>query len=62
MTAQQIKSEIQKVLDNIPEDVLEDILNYLLELQEKSENDVNRTFDLKKILQEDKELLQKLAQ
>jgi hypothetical protein len=36
MTTKEIKSEIQKTLDNIPENVLQDILNYLKEIQSKS--------------------------
>jgi hypothetical protein len=55
MTKQQLKTEIQKVLDNVPETVLEDI-------QSKSANQVEMSSFLRKILNEDKELLEKLAQ
>ena len=62
MTSQQIKSEIQKVLDKVPESVLQDILNYLKELQYKTKDQVKMSRHLKKILAEDRELLEKLAE
>jgi hypothetical protein len=62
MTKQQLKTEIQKVLDNVPGTVLEDILNYLKDIQSKSANQVEMSSFLGKILNEDKELLEKLAQ
>lgn len=62
MTSQQIKSEIQKVLDKVPESVLQDILDYLKELQYKTKNQVTMSRHLKKILAEDRELLEKLAE
>ncbi len=62
MTSQQLKSEIQKTLDRIPENVLLDILNYLKDLQSKTKDQVQMSQHLKKILAEDKELLEKLAQ
>jgi hypothetical protein len=62
MTKQQLKSEIQKVLDNVPETVLQDILRYLKELESKPANQLEMSSYLRKILDEDKELLEKLAQ
>lgn len=62
MTAREIKSEIQKTLDNIPEDVLQDILGYLKELQNKSSDQAKLGKNLRDILKEDKELLHRLAQ
>lgn len=62
MTAREIKSEIQKTLDNIPEDVLQDILGYLKELQNKSSDQAKLGKNLRDILTEDKELLHRLAQ
>lgn len=62
MTKTQIKSEIQKVLDNVPENMLHDILDFLKELQEQPVSKVKLTNNLRKILLEDKELLEKLAQ
>ena len=62
MTSKQIKSRIRIALDNIPENLLEDILAYLEEIQGKSANQVVTSQRLRKILSEDKELLEKLAQ
>ena len=62
METEEIKREIQKVIDQVPEEQLDDILLYLKEFQErnKSQNNVNQ--HLKKILEEDRELLKRLAQ
>ncbi|MGZ3944210.1 MAG: hypothetical protein ACXVJB_04665, partial [Mucilaginibacter sp.] len=62
MTATQIKSEIQKALDAVPENVLQDVLVFLKELQKYSADDIKLTANLRQILIEDKELLEKLAQ
>ena len=61
MTKTQLKSEIQKVLDNVPENILQDILELLRDFQNDSTNRVEITHSLRKILSEDKELLEKLA-
>lgn len=62
MTKTQIQSEIQKVLDSVPEDVLQDVLDFLKELQDQPADKVRLTNNLRQILSEDKELLEKLAQ
>ena len=62
MTTKEIKSEIQKTLDNIPENILQDILNYLKEIQGKSVDKVRLGKNLHDILTEDKELLERLAE
>lgn len=62
MTKLQIQSEIKKVLDNVPESVLQDILDFLKELQDQPADKVKLTNNLRQILSEDKELLEKLAQ
>lgn len=62
MTKLQIQTEIQKVLDNVPESVLHDVLDFLKELQERPADKVKLTNNLRQILSEDKELLEKLAQ
>lgn len=62
MTAIEIKTEIQKVIDQVPETVLPDVLDFLKELQVKSEDQIKLVNNLKKIISEDRELLQKLAQ
>ena len=62
MTSVEIKTEIQKVLDQVPENVLEDVLDFVRELQSKSSEQIKLANNLRKILSEDKELLEKLAQ
>jgi hypothetical protein len=61
MTKTEIKIEIQKVLDNVPENVLYDILDLLKGLQNQSSDKLELTHSLRQILTEDKELLEKLA-
>jgi len=61
MTTKEIKSEIQKTLDNIPENILQDILDYLKLIQDKSPDKIKLSKNLLHILTEDKELLERLA-
>lgn len=62
MTTAQIKMEIQRALDAVPESALPDILHFLKELQTAPEEQIKLAHNLRRILAEDKELLQKLAQ
>jgi hypothetical protein len=62
MTKTEIKIEIQKVLDNVPENVLQDILDLLKGLQNQPLDKLEITHSLRQIIAEDKELLEKLAQ
>ena len=62
MTAKDLKIEMQKVLDQVPEDLLPDVLSCLQEIQKRTAAEVTTSQHLKKILTEDKELLRKLAQ
>jgi hypothetical protein len=62
MTKTEIKIEIQKVLDNVPENVLQDILDLLKGLQNQPLDKLEITHSLLQIIAEDKELLEKLAQ
>jgi len=61
MTTKEIKSEIQRTLDNIPEDVLQDLLDYLKLIQGKTADEIELSKNLRDILAEDKELLERLA-
>jgi len=61
MTTQEIKSEIQKSLDKVTEGVLQDILNLLKQAENQSSDKLNLANNLREILTEDKELLQRLA-
>jgi hypothetical protein len=62
MTKTQVKAEIQKVLDSVPESVLQDVLDFLKVLQNQPNDKVKQTNNLRKILAEDRDLLERLAQ
>jgi hypothetical protein len=61
MTTNEIKSEIQKSLDNVPESVLQDILDFLKQAENQPADRLNLMRDLRDIFAEDKELLERLA-
>lgn len=61
MTAEEIKSEIQKSLDKVPESILGDILEFLRLAEKQPANKISLTLNLREILSEDKELLERLA-
>ena len=62
MTAIEIKKEINKVLDQVPEELLIDILNLIKEVQSNKFPKSTLTSNFIKILSEDSDLLHKLAQ
>ena len=62
MTVIEIKKEINKALDQIPEKLLIDILDLIKEVQLDNSSNSTLTSNFKKILSEDSELLHKLAQ
>ena len=62
MTLNQIKTEIQRALNDVPGDVLQDVLDYLKSFQGKTESQIAISRQLQKILSEDKALLERLAQ
>jgi hypothetical protein len=62
MSKDEIKYEINKVLDLLPDKALEDLLSFLKNIESKSKDSLLDSSRLKNILTEDKELLQKLAQ
>ena len=61
MSVRKIKSEIDKALDNVPDNVLQYVLNYLKELKKLPTDQLERAQRLRKILIEDKNLLERLA-
>jgi hypothetical protein len=61
MTTKEIKSETQKSLDKVPESVLHDILDFLRQVENQPTDRLNLTRNLRDIITEDKELLEKLA-
>jgi len=61
MSTQEIREEIHKVVDNMPEEVLQNILDYFKAIERSSKDKFQLSQNLRKILIEDKTLLQKLA-
>ncbi|RLD22471.1 MAG: hypothetical protein DRI69_01130 [Bacteroidetes bacterium] len=62
MTTNQIKAEIIKALDQVPEAVLNDVLEYLNDRKRMSGAQILRTKRMRRMLEEDSNLLQKLAE
>ena len=61
MSKKELKDEISKVLDHFSDKALNELLNFLKELDSKNNSNLSVS-SLDKILHEDKELLAKLAQ
>jgi hypothetical protein len=61
MATKELKDKINKVIDNMPDDILEDVFNYLKVMTSKSRSDIMLSQNLGKIIEEDKNLLEKLA-
>lgn len=62
MTTVQLKTEIHKVIDQIPENVLPYVFEYLKAVQHQSPDQVKLNNFIEKIFTEDDELLRRLAQ
>ena len=58
----QIRTEINQILQKLPEDQLKPILNYLQQVEKTTGDKVKTANLVKKIFEEDAELLKKLAQ
>ncbi len=61
MSREEVKTAINELLDNTPENVLEEVLEYLKSVEGKSNDSISLSKNLKTILIEDKELLERLA-
>jgi hypothetical protein len=61
MSTQEIKSEIQKSLDQVPDSVLQAILDLLKQAENQPVDKINLVLKLQRILREDKALLERLA-
>jgi glutamyl-tRNA reductase len=61
MTTKDLRREINRVIQKVPDDFLDDILAYLKEVENKSKNDYESLRHLKQIFKEDQELLERLA-
>jgi hypothetical protein len=62
MSKDQIKYEINRLLDKFSSDALEELLSFLKQLDERNNPAIVNSEVLQRILSEDKELLEKLAQ
>ena len=61
MSTKELKEEINRVLDNAPDEILESVLDYLKGLLTKNKSNAILSTHLNRILHEDKELLERLA-
>ena len=61
MSKQEIKNEISKVLDHFSDNALQELLKFLKNLDSKNTSISLSMVSLESILEEDKELLAKLA-
>jgi hypothetical protein len=61
MSKEEIKHEINRVLDHLPDKTLQDILSFLKNIEGKQTVSLVDRAILDKILAEDKDLLEKLA-
>ncbi len=62
MTTQQLKQEVVKALDEVPDDILVELLDYLRSLQGKDEVSIQRVRHIRSIFMEDSALLKALAE
>lgn len=62
MSKDEIKYEINRVLDKFSSDALEELLSFLKQLEERNNLTTVNSDLLQRILSEDKDLLEKLAQ
>ena len=62
MSKEEIKTEINRVLDHLSDQTLEDILSLLKKIESSNSSVMSDRELFEKILSEDKDLLQKLAQ
>ncbi len=61
MTPPHIKEEINKIIEKLPDEALGDLLAYLQQVEKNPAGKLSLTHNLRKILTEDRELLQRLA-
>jgi hypothetical protein len=61
MKSQDLRTEINRLIQDVPDIFLEDILSYLRLIEKTSEQDLKALSDLNRIFKEDQELLEKLA-
>jgi hypothetical protein len=57
----EIKQEIAQIVDQLPNEVLVELLGYLRQLEDRSHEKMRRSLHLQTILTEDAEVLDKLS-
>lgn len=62
MSREEVKTAINQLLDNSSEEVLQEVFHYLKCTESKSNYSVTLSQNLRTILTEDKQLLERLAQ
>ena len=62
MSTEQVRTEIDQILQKLPEENLINVLEYLQEVQKLTGEKVKLANELNAILREDKDLLARLAQ
>lgn len=62
MSREEVKTAINDLLEKTSEQVLQEVYDYLKSVQGKSDQPVSLSQNLRTILTEDKELLERLAQ
>lgn len=62
MSREEVKLAINELLDNSPQQILQEVLDYLKSVENQTEKSIRRSHNLRSILSEDKELLARLAQ
>ncbi len=62
MSRDELKEELDKVLESLPDELLEDLLDYIKVLIANPSNNIQLTSNLREIINENKGLLQRLAQ
>ena len=61
MTVVEIKTEINKKLESLPEDALNDVLHLVSELQHRTEEELKRDKNFEKIIADNKDVFERLA-
>lgn len=62
MTAIEIKAEIKKIVDEVPEESLNDVLNFLKEFKNEQATKSHQSDNFKNIMTKHRGLLKRLAQ
>jgi hypothetical protein len=62
MTTEEIKSEIMRIVDELPEERLIELLNFLKGLKEYPGLDIPTFFKVKRVIDEDSEVFRRLAE